>query len=46
VQYFRKDQSNTFNLGANFYVPYRTEKTDQDKALESAIEEFKKTGKI
>ncbi len=44
VQYFRKDRSNRFYFGGNFYA-FGT-KTDQDKALESAIEEFKRTGKI
>lgn len=46
VLYFRKDQSNRFRLAEMFYVPYGTEKNDQDKALETAIGEFKKTGKI
>lgn len=46
VQYFRKDQLNRFLLGEAFYVPYGTEKNEQDKGLEAAIEEFKKTGKI
>lgn len=46
VQYFRKDQSNRFLLAGMLYVPFGTEKNEQDKMLESAIEEFKKTGKI
>ena len=46
VQYFRKDQLNRFYFGEAFYVPYETEKTAQDKALEAAIEEFENTGKI
>ena len=46
VQYFRKDPSNRFCIGEAFYVPYGTSKNDQDKILESTIEEFKKTGKI
>ena len=45
VQYFRKDPSNRFLLGETFYV-YGTEKNEQDKGLEAAIEEFEKTGKI
>ena len=46
VQYFRKDQLNRFRPAEMFYVPYGTEPNEQDKMLESAIEEFKKTGKI
>jgi hypothetical protein len=46
VQYFRKDRSNRFSLGGSFYVPYDTKGSEQDKAIESAIQEFKKTGKI
>lgn len=46
VQYFRKDQTNRFQLGEAFYVPYGTEKNEQDKSIEAAIEEFKNTGKI
>lgn len=46
VQFFRKDQSNRFHLAERFYVPYSTEKNEQDKILESTIEEFQKTGKI
>ena len=46
VKYFRKDQSNRFYFGDSFYMPYGTEKNAQDQALEAAIEEFKKTGKL
>jgi len=46
VQYFRKDQSNRFQLGEAFYLPYGTEANEQDKSLQAAIEEFKTTGKI
>lgn len=46
IHYFRKDQSNRFLLGETFYVPYGTEKNEQDKSLEAQIEEFKKTGKL
>ena len=45
VQYFKKDQLNRFYFGGGFFV-FGTEKTDQDKALENSIEEFKRTGKI
>ena len=45
VQYFKKDQANRFNLTSDFSLLYVTAKSDKDKALESAIEEFKKTGK-
>lgn len=47
VQYFRRDQLNRFRPAESFYVPpYGTEKSEEDKALEAAIEAFKKTGKI
>jgi hypothetical protein len=46
VQYFKKDPSNRFSLGGSFYIPYGTQGNEQDKAIESAIEKFKKTGKL
>ncbi len=47
VHCFRKDQSNRFTMGGTFIAPYGAEKqTDQDRAFEAAIEEFKKTGKL
>jgi hypothetical protein len=45
VQYFRKDQSNRFQL-AERVATFGTEKTGSDSNLDAAIEEFEKTGKL
>ncbi len=45
VQYFKKDQAGGFNLSGLSYVPEK-DKSSEDKATESAIAEFKKTGKL
>jgi hypothetical protein len=45
VQFFRKDQSNRFELAER--VPtFGTDKTESDSNLDAAIEEFEKTGKL
>ena len=46
VMYFRKDEAGRFAPADAFYVPYGTEKNDQDKILESSIDDFTKTGKL
>jgi hypothetical protein len=46
VMYFRKNEAGQFTPADAFYVPYGTEKNDQDKLLEAAIEDFTKTGKL
>jgi hypothetical protein len=45
VQYFRKDQSNRFQL-AERVGTLASEKTESDSNLDAAIEEFEKTGKL
>ena len=45
VQYFRKDQSNRFQL-AERVGTFGTEKTESDSNLDAAIEEFEKSGKL
>jgi hypothetical protein len=45
VQYFKKDQVGRFTLGGSLYVA-ESDKSSEDKAIESAIAEFKKTGKV
>ena len=45
VQYFRKDALGRFNLGGSSYV-LESAKTSEDKAMDSAIAEFRKTGKL
>jgi hypothetical protein len=46
VMYFRKNDAGQFVPTDAFYVPYGTNKNAQDEALEAAIEEFTKTGKL
>jgi len=46
VQYFRKDQSSRFLFTGRPFVFPEEKKTDSDKRLDAAIEEFEKTGKI
>jgi hypothetical protein len=46
VMYFRKNEAGQFTPSDAFYVPYGTEKNEQDKILDTAIEEFTKTGKL
>ncbi len=45
VQYFRRDQSNRFQLAERLGT-YGAEKTENDKNLDAVIEEFEKTGKL
>lgn len=45
AQYFRKDQSNRFQL-AERVGTFGAEKTESDSNLDAAIEEFEKTGKL
>jgi hypothetical protein len=45
VQYFRKDQSNRFQL-AERVGTFGAEKTESDSNLDAAINEFEKTGKL
>lgn len=45
VQYFRKDQLNRFQL-AERVGALTTERTESDTSLDTAINEFEKTGKL
>lgn len=46
VQYFRKDQSNRFLFTGRPIVFGEEKKTDSDRSLDSAIQEFERTGKL
>lgn len=45
VQYFRKDQSNRFQL-AERVATFGNEKTESDSSLDAAVEQFEKSGKL
>jgi|SRR5271170_2285056 len=45
VKYFRKDQSNRFQL-AEKVGPFGAERTESDNNLDAAIEAFERTGKL
>jgi hypothetical protein len=47
VFYFRRDREGRTMMGVDmFQIPYGTTASDEDKAVQTAIEEFKKNGKV